>query len=523
MAEGGNSVVSITEYSGVLKRWSRVILAMAAVGAVLGTALLATSSGSYVAEALVQVRPIVSQSDDPNLDTSRQISAETEEAIAGSQRVAERALALRIAAAELGTDRMDTEDVIASARQVTVDSEEARNAADQVTVTVVFDSQILSLEATADKPEVAQSLAQSTAVAYLEFRRDQALVGNSESRERLLDREAQLIAELDLLADDVDAVPEGGILAYTDVAKRQELTIIGTKFANLQSLTVDPGVVLTDAAVPTSKEGLPLLAGPVMGALLGLVGALTAVFLIDRNDDRLRSGRIELGALGVPMLGTAPVQRTKRSTFDGSSSRLYPVNTEGSDAYRRLQGSLLFNLDNDNKSVVLVAGVNNPGAGTSVAANIGATAARAGRRTLLVGADLRNDQLGRYLGISEGPGLSDVILSGSSLAESIHAIIGVDNLSLLSAGTMLDRPTDVLQSHAFARLMAAVQADYDLVVVEAPPVLQVADAVDVAGLCDSSVVVAESGSESRQSIAESVDQLRGVGSDIVGVVVADAE
>lgn len=170
---------------------------------------------------------------------------------------------------------------------------------------------------------------------------------------------------------------------------------------------------------------------------------------------------------------------------------------------------------------MLVTGVSDAASATSVATNVAATAARAGRRTLLIGADLRNDQLVSHVGVTATSGLSDVIVSGASLADSIVGVDSVDNLGVLGAGSRLERPADVLQSQAFARLMAAVQADFDLVIVEAPPVLRVADAVDIAGLCDGAIVVADAGSESRQAIADSVEQLRGVGSDIVGVVIAD--
>ncbi|MEL7210940.1 MAG: CpsD/CapB family tyrosine-protein kinase, partial [Actinomycetota bacterium] len=214
---------------------------------------------------------------------------------------------------------------------------------------------------------------------------------------------------------------------------------------------------------------------------------------------------MELGALGVPMLGTAPVARSADARSAGGN-QLFGVNTSGGDAYRRLQGSLVFNLDSENKSAVLVAGVKKANPSTSVAANVGATAARAGRRTLVVGADLRNAQLAPHLGLdAAAPGLSDVILDGASLAGSILTVDGIENLSVLTAGTHLDRPADVLQSEAFARLLAAVTADYDLVVIEAPPVLKVADAVDIAALCDGTVVVADRRSDARQAIADSVE------------------
>ncbi len=527
MTDGGTSVVPVNEYIGVVTRWIRVILTVVVAGAVLGAILLALRPGLYVSESFVQVRPIVVRNDDPNLDVTRQIDTETEVAVARSERVAERAQLLRDAAGVLGTDDFGSAEVAEQATLLPIDTDLVQAGMDDVAVRIAGDTSIIVFTASTDDADEAQALAQSTAVAYLQFRQESVSAGNEESRARLEAREEQLVAELDDLADLIGDVAEDAsevrALAYADVAKVQELNVIGTSYANLAALTVDPGIVLTDATVPTAPEGLPFLAGPITGGLLGLVVALTAAFLADRSDDRLRHGRAELGALGVPMLGAAPVARSGDNASTGAS-RLYPLNTSGGDAYRRLQGSLVFNLDSENKSTVLVAGVKKAHPATSVAANVGATAARAGRRTLLVGADLRNAQLAKHLGLDpEVPGLSDVILDGESLATSIQTVEGEENLSLLSAGTNLEHPAGVLQSESFARLIAAVTADYDLVVIEAPPVLKVADAVDIAALCDGTVVVADRRSDARQAIADSVDQLRNVGSDVVGVVVADGK
>lgn len=527
MTDGGTSVVPVNEYIGVLTRWFRVILTVVVAGAVLGAILLALRPGLYVSESFVQVRPSVVRNDDPNLDITRQVDTETEVAVATSERVAERAQVLRDAAELLGTDDFASAEVAKQADLLPIDPAPVQAGMDDLSVRASGDTSIIVFTASTDDAEAAQALAQSTAVAYLQFRQDTVLNGNEESRARLQAREDQLVAELDDLADDIvivgDDAAQVRALAYADVAKVQELNVIGTSYANLAALTVDPGIVLTDATVPTAPEGLPFLAGPIMGGLLGLVVALTAAFLVDRSDDRIRHGRAELGALGVPMLGSAPVARSTEKGTTGAD-RLYPVNTAGGDAYRRLQGSLVFNLDSENKSTVLVAGVKKAQPATFVAANVGATAARAGRRTLLVGADLRNAQLTKHLGLDpERPGLSDVILDGESLASSIQSVEGEENLSVLGAGTNLERPAGVLQSESFARLIAAVDADYDLVVIEAPPVLKVADAVDIAALCDGTVVVADRRSDARQAIADTVEQLRNVGSDIVGVVVADGK
>lgn len=543
MTEGSNSVVTLSELTAVVRRGSRVVVAAVVVGGLAGTALLAARPGRYATEALVEVRPIVSRQDDPNLDTARQINPGTEVGIAGSQRVAERALALRTAAQALGVTDFASLEVASAAAKAPADPDGAQLALANLTVSIVADSNILSFQAATDDPEQARAEAQSSAVAYLEFRRAEASAGAADSRLRLQQRQAELVSDLAVLQGGAPAGltpdPAAGavvgagvgvapVLAYDTIAQRQELQTIGTKYANLAGLTIDPGVVLTDAALPRSTEGLPFLAGPVMGALLGLIGALAAVFVLDRNNDRLRSSRVELGALGLPLLGHAPVAlartgwRFANPGDGGSAGQVYPSNSPAGDAYRRLQGSLVFTLDNQGKSVVLVAGVDNATAATTVAANLALTAARAGRRTLIVGADLRHNRLAAQFDLPAGQGLSDVVLDGASLVDAIRPVAGVEHLSVLSAGTRLTDPAGVLRNEALARLMAAVGADFDLVIVEAGPVLQVADAVDVAPLCDGSILVVDARSESRGAIADSVGQLRSVGSDVVGVVVADA-
>jgi uncharacterized protein involved in exopolysaccharide biosynthesis len=90
----GDSVTNISEYYSIIRRWWMVITIAAAVGLVVGTLVLSFQRDEYQSEAQVEVRPLVSSGDDPNLDVSRQVNPDTEQAIAGSQRVVERALAI---------------------------------------------------------------------------------------------------------------------------------------------------------------------------------------------------------------------------------------------------------------------------------------------------------------------------------------------------------------------------------------------------------------------------------------------
>ena len=115
------------------------------------------------------------------------------------------------------------------------------------------------------------------------------------------------------------------------------------------------------------------------------------------------------------------------------------------------------------------------------------------------------------------------MLAGQAqLSRSIKTIDTIPNLQILTAGTQVADPARLLQGEAFGRLVASARTEFDLVVFEAPPVLQVADAVDLARLCEGAVLVVEPGVSTRSDVVDSLQQLRRVGADVLGSVVAEA-
>ncbi len=519
----GESVVDVSEYTSVLRRWWPVIVGAVVIGAVLGFFVLQLQTRVYEATAKVEVRPLVTEGDNPNIDAQRQINTDTERAIGQSQRVTERALALIQARDDLGATTFDDPAVTEAAAGISIDPDVARSVGEQIEVTVNFDSNILLFTASGGEAERSRDLAQAAAEAYLDFRRDAGLANAEQARAQLVAREAVLLSELETLSADIAAAGDNAArvqaLSYRDISKREELAGIGSKLANLGAISVDPGEILSDAGLPDATSGIPALAGPFSGALLGLMLGLALAFMLDRQDDRVRTAGIELSSMGLPMLGSVPVGKGQFKGENGSA--IAAINSEEGEAYRRVQGSLLFNLDQADKSMVLVAGTNNPHSSTTVAANLATAAARAGRRTLLVGADLRRPSLHDRFGIKNDAGLSDVLSGQASLASSIKILESVPNLQILTAGTQVADPARLLQGEAFGRLVASARSEFDLVVFEAPPVLQVADAVDLARLCEGAVLVIEPDRATRSGVADSVEQLRRVGADVLGTVVAE--
>lgn len=525
----GTAVVGLEDSVNVLRRNWKPVALLAVAGLVLGVLSLLARAETYTSDALVEVRPLISQGDSPNLDVTRQVNTTTEQAIASSQRVVERALALLEAAGELDTADLNDPAVEAGARTIGIDGEGARAVQEQIAVTVEDSSEVLRIEATAASARRAQELAQSVAHAYLDFRAEAATVATSVARQRLLDREAELLAELDELARQIESIErdladagepvrpaELRGLELAEVSKRQNLEGIGSRLANIDAITINVGEVLDDADLPTSPSGVPAPVGPAAGLLIGLGLGVAAAFARDRSDATVRDPLTELPALGSDILGFSP-GNDHIAVTEGSD-------VEVDEAFRRTQAGLLHKMDRQDQQIVLVAGTASAAsseAAALAAANLAVAAARVGRMTLLILSDLRNPGVHGRFRLDNTSGLSEVINGQASLSEVSHRVQELTTLFVVPPGADLSAPTRLLQSSNMGRLLDKARAGYDLVVVHAPSLTDVADAVVIGPLCDTAVLIVEPALTRRADLASAIRQVEAVGLDVAGSIVAE--
>ncbi len=167
-------------------------------------------------------------------------------------------------------------------------------------------------------------------------------------------------------------------------------------------------------------------------------------------------------------------------------------------------------------NVILVTGPS-PGTGKSfVAANLAILLGLANERVLLVDADLRRGQLRRDFGIA-GPGLSDVLRGGMRLESAISTEVSA-NVDLLCSGGLLDQADDLLMKGHIGEVLERAARDYDMVVVDSPPVLPVADTTILAASAGTVLLVARAGVTTGGQILESAKRLQRSGA-LVGRVV----
>lgn len=160
-----------------------------------------------------------------------------------------------------------------------------------------------------------------------------------------------------------------------------------------------------------------------------------------------------------------------------------------------------------------------PGEGkTTTATNLAVTLAEGGQKVLLIDADLRRGDTAALLGLEGSVGLTSVLIGSSELEESTqqHQQSG---LHFLAGGPRPPNPTEVLQSPAAGELFRRLSKAYDVVIIDTPPLLPVADASVLARESDGAILVVAHGQTSRQQLRHATDQLHGVGAHIVGTVI----
>lgn len=154
---------------------------------------------------------------------------------------------------------------------------------------------------------------------------------------------------------------------------------------------------------------------------------------------------------------------------------------------------------------------------TTTAANLALTAAREGRATVLVEADLRRPTLGRLLGLAPRPGVADVLAGRAELGQ---ALTRVGPLALLLAGDAGGDPGALLRGPAATALVDQLRAGHELVVLDAPPAVAFADGDRLSGDADAALLVVRAGVTPRQVVRLALDAL---GDRAAGIVLNDVD
>jgi succinoglycan biosynthesis transport protein ExoP len=319
--------------------------------------------------------------------------------------------------------------------------------------------------------------------------------------------------------------------ADTDKALYEEL-IRKIREAGINASFESSSIRLADVARPALYPSFPKTA---LNALLALFGSavigLSIIFLMDALDTTVVDSEHLQRELRVPLLPSLPVGKftlgglpmqeltqDPDARFNGISAKemLAAPNAAFDEAIRTLRSSILLSagLGHHPRSILVTSA--SPAEGKStIALYLAAAHSQQQRRTLLIDGDMRRPVI--KLGVSNDRGLSDVVNGTMHWKEAVQTPYSYPDLDVLSAGPSSRRVADrigvVLRS-----ILDEAEREYDLVVIDSPPLLGFAEPLEIAALADAVIIVARAGRTNRSAVASVVEQLKRVRANIIGIV-----
>lgn len=288
---------------------------------------------------------------------------------------------------------------------------------------------------------------------------------------------------------------------------------------------IDPSIVPDRPIKPQKAKNL------LLGLIVGCMAGIGLAFLLEYMDDTIKDGELAKREVGLPLLSVIPYigMDTKgkgAQTLIESSIRRrvliaqFKPKSAAAESFRSLRTSLHFSSLGRDKKVLLVTSAF-PGEGkTTISGNLAVTLAQTGNRVLLVGCDLRKPTLQEMFGGTDSGGLTEVLV-GDAKVEDVIKPTGLFQLDFLPSGAVPPNPAELLDSERMKALIVELRDQYDVIVLDAPPVLAVTDATILTALAEQVIWVMMVGGVSIKAARRVKEIMEASRAPLVGFVLND--
>ncbi len=305
------------------------------------------------------------------------------------------------------------------------------------------------------------------------------------------------------------------------LSKAQELDIVraGT-VGNVR--IIDLAEVNTTAPIKPKKSLIVAIA-TVLGGML----AITIVLLQKAMHKRVEDPN-EIEAIGLPVYASVPYSDYQDKLTGFSKARkaknkpkaLLAVDNPADlsiEALRSLRTSLHFAMMESKNNIIAISGPSQGVGKSFISVNLAVVLAQSGKKVLIIDADMRKGYLQTQFGIKWDDGLSDYLSGRLNLAQ-ITKPTKVENLSVITRGQIPPNPSELLMHTNFSKLVEEVSAEYDLVIIDTPPILAVTDPAIVSAHTGTTLLVTRFGQTHIKEIELTRNRFEQIGIDVKGVV-----
>lgn len=393
----------------------------------------------------------------------------------------------------------------------------------KISTELVADTQLLILHVEDSSPVQASNIANEIAYTFI------SMQNTEQQTDSLTVLEEAILAQMRSLKATIDSrLAAGDVGSGTGTAvgsdqvplsdQQAAYASLATAYMNLRATRSQLlGIDIVEPAIPPTQ---PIRPDPILYTLLGAFGGVIlstgAAFVLASLDRTLRTADEAAQALAQPILGALPTHAASIASNDLTTVAM--PNAPTSEAYRTLRTNIRFAGVDTPLQTLLVTSAD-PGVGKSTtAANLGVVFAQSGLDVVLLDIDLRYPALARFFDLEGKPGLTDLMIGNCQHIEDCAFGTEIEGLRVIPSGPVPPNPSELLGSRRLEQLLTEAKASSDLVILDAPPVLAVTDALVLAPKTDGVLLMIEAGRTSQDLARQAIRALEHVDAKLLGVV-----
>jgi capsular exopolysaccharide synthesis family protein len=395
---------------------------------------------------------------------------------------------------------------------------------ESISVELVRDTQLLVVSVEDPNPVRAAEIANTMASVFT------SRIGELQSQRYAATREG-LAKQVSDMEQQIEATTQAILANGNDAEQQLQLEARLTEYRRLYSDLVTnyeqvrlaeaqtrTNVVVSEpATVPLIPISPKTTRNTLLAVVAGMLLAAGAVFAIDTLDDTIKNPDELHRKFGLSILGMIAWHESPDETPISLVQPRSPV----AEAFRALRTNTTFaSVDKPLRRILVTSATPREGK-TTITANLAVVLAQGERKVALIDADLRRPQIHRKFGLYNRVGLSDLFLLMRPLESLPRGVIQfreTTNLAVIPSGKLPPNPAELLTSQKMAQLLDLLNQEYDLILIDTPPVLSVTDAAALASNVDGVILVAKPGVTKLRDFQRALEQLQTVGARVLGVV-----
>jgi polysaccharide biosynthesis transport protein len=389
-----------------------------------------------------------------------------------------------------------------------------------ISVDVVTNTQLLVITVDDPSPVQAANIANAMATVFAARIRELQSVRYAASRDGLAKQVSDMEGQITDTNNQIAATKDTATLEQLQARLTQYRTIYSNLVTSYEQIrlaeeqTSTNVVVSEPAGVPYIPVSPKTTRNTLLAVVAGMLLAAGAVFAGDTLDDTIKDPEKLRLRFNLPILGMIASHQTQDNKPITQVEPRSPI----SEAFRALRTNITYAAVDRPLRRIMVTSPTPKDGKTTISSSLAVTLGQGERQVVLIDADLRRPQVHKRFGIHNRIGLADMFVRPLDALSGMVKSVDIPGLAVITSGGLPPNPAELLTSQKMMEILDRLNQDFDVILIDTPPVLTVTDAAALAPAMDGVILVAKPGSTKLSAFQQTVVQLRAVGARILGVV-----